>query len=74
MSQGNHLTNSSLLISVSVRFTYLIQESTFLDWSSSKTSYENKSFQEVELIDDKIEDIYPDVKHLPFGTVQDCIE
>jgi hypothetical protein len=77
---GNHLTtNSSLLISVSIRFTYLIQEGDFLDWqfSSSKNnfSYEAKSFQEIELIDDvKNETIYPDIKHLPLGSLQDCVE
>lgn len=81
---GTHLTNSSLLISVSIRFTYLIQESSFLDWQLSSGSkqyesleaanYDAKSFQEIELIDPANEKIYPDIKNLTIGSLQDCIE
>lgn len=78
---GTHLTNSSLLISVSIRFSYLLQESGFLDWqsssmrnSSSGLTYEPKSFQEIELVDARSESIYPDIKNLPIGGLQDCIE
>ncbi|CAF0883999.1 unnamed protein product [Brachionus calyciflorus] len=72
---GNHLTNSSFLISVSVRFTYLIQEGTFLDSQqmNMKASLD-KSFQDLDLVDDRIDEIYPDIKNLSFGSIQDCVD
>lgn len=76
---GNHLTNSSLIISVSIRFTYLLQESAFLDWQTASAkysglTYESRSFQDVELVDASNENIYPDVMNLPVGSLQDCVE
>jgi hypothetical protein len=51
----------------------------FLDWQQSSTrlplNYEPKAFQEIELIDVvKNEDIYPNIKSLPIGSLQDCVE
>ena len=76
------MANTSLLISVSVRFTYSILENTFLDWQNNsikqnqRTSLpESKSSTfDLEMIENKADDIYPDIKSLPFGSVQDCIE
>jgi hypothetical protein len=68
----------TLLISVSIQFTYLIYENTFLDWTQSSANNAKQQLAaqsaEMELIDAKNEDIYPDVKKLPFGSLQDCIE
>jgi hypothetical protein len=52
----------------------LIYENTFLDWTQSSSTKQQLAQSEVELIDAKDEDIYPDVKKLPFGSLQDSIE
>jgi hypothetical protein len=70
------------LISVSVRFTYSILENTFLDWQNNaikqnqRTSLpESKSSTfDLDLVENNADEIYPDIKSLPFGSVQDCIE
>lgn len=81
---GTHLTNSSLLVSVSIRFTYLIQESSYFDSqlsllpiqheALSTSNYDAKSLQEIEIIDPSNEKIYPDIKNLAIGSLQECIE
>lgn len=84
---GTHLaansSYSSLLVSVSIRFTYLIKRSSFIEWQASgmsssslskSLSYDAKSFEEIELVDSKAENIYPDVKNFSLGSLQDCIE
>ena len=81
--QGSHLANSSLLISVSVRFTYLILENTFIDWQQTSPNrltmgpshmMDKKLSLDIELVDNNQDEIYPNIRALPFGAVQDCIE
>jgi hypothetical protein len=84
-----HLSNSSLLVSVSIKFTYSIHESVFIDWqaastsnnaiighnsASSNTNNQSSISDDLELIDDKESDYYPNIRELPFGAVQDPIE
>lgn len=59
------------MISVSVRFTYLIQE---IDENGLGRTVKDKPMQEIDFVDDKLDEIYPDLKNLPFGTSQECIE
>jgi hypothetical protein len=61
------LTDSSLLISVSIKFTYLIYQNTFLDWQTADEL--NRSIQF-----DQDNYTHIQVEKLPFGSVQDCIE
>lgn len=61
------------MISVSVRFTYLIQEIDEMK-ESKRVPIKDKSIQDIDLVDDKLEEIYPDIKNLPFGSNQECIE
>lgn len=75
------MLNSSLLITISVRFTYAIQENKFIDslqMSSHNQPYlylneESKSSSLDFEIEDE-EEFYPNVKTLPFGSYQECIE
>jgi hypothetical protein len=75
-----HLSNSSLLVSVSIKFTYLIHESIFIDWQASTAqsgafnSNQPSSGDDLELVDDKESDYYPNIRELSFGAVQDPIE
>jgi Rab3 GTPase-activating protein catalytic subunit len=91
---GSHIPSSSLLISVSVRFTYSILENktTFLDWQqfselhhqatllneqsnkSDDNDNDNVSDNDDDPLVTKEDDQYPDLKKLPFGAVQDCVE
>lgn len=62
------------MISVSVRFTYLIQEIDENGQDKRKQLVKDKTMQEIDFVDDKLDEIYPDLKNLPFGTSQECIE
>ena len=73
--QGSHVCNSALLITISVRFTYVIQENTFIDWQQFNSQHQlsldyEKSF---DLTDNDAES-HQRFKVLPFGSQQDCIE
>ena len=77
---------------MSVKFTYLIQDNTFMQCQaaaiatsarqSSSVASSNSAAaavfglaDDIELIDKKSdEELYPNLRSLPFGSVQDCIE
>jgi len=77
-------------LKVSVRFTYLIEENTFLDYQSTsasvKTQFESYDIEnddlslesnnnQIEIIDGKNkEEIYPKINQLPIGSIIDCID
>lgn len=76
---GSHLANLSLLISVSIQFTYLIFDNTFLNWNQSTITHNTSrrlasSHSEAELVSKDDQDIYPNLDELPFGSVQDCVD
>lgn len=85
---GSHLLNSSLLITISIRFTYAIQENNKLIDSlmihqqqqpysylntEEKSTGSDSSF-DLKSLDQETDDLFSIVKYLPFGTNQDCIE
>lgn len=86
---GSHLLNSSLLITISIRFTYAIQENNKLIDSlmihqqqqqpysylntEEKSTGSDSSF-DLKSFDQETDDLFSIVKYLPFGTNQDCIE
>ena len=69
----------SLLVTISVRFTYSIQENTFIDWQQFSAQHQRQlEVQTNNLLDVEEEqdenEFFPKIKTLPFGSVQDCIE
>jgi hypothetical protein len=43
-------------------------------WENNLTKGQTKPITEIEIIEDRDEDIYPDIKNLPFGSIVDCID
>ena len=76
--KGSHLSNLSITISVSIQFTYSIYQNTFLDWNQPFIFNKRQQFSDeldnIELIESNSDDMYPEIKRLPFGSLQDCIE
>ncbi len=80
--QGSHICFSNLLVTISVRFTYVIQENKFIDWQQFNAQHQqildsiNNELvaDESQNAQDDEEEFYPKIKSLPFGSLQDCIE
>jgi hypothetical protein len=85
---GSHLLNSSLLITISIRFTYAIQENNKLIDSlmiqqqqqpysylntEEKSTGSDSSF-DLKSLDQETDDLFSILKYLSVGTNQDCIE
>ena len=73
------MANSPPLISVSMQFSYSIYENTFLNWTSTGRqqqqllSAESGGGELAEMLD-PAEEIFPEIKRLPFGALQDSVE
>ena len=79
-NKGAHLSSAQLLITISVRFTYLIQENTFLDWQQASVSRKNllsldeDSTGEKNDTENDNDEVLLNLRSLPFGSFQDCVE